>query len=515
MFLTGLFLFVALAFADRQLLQVALLHRHGARTEPFVSDHGLNWDSCVLSEAGVEMALSLGRFTRSQYNSFLPLSYDSQVIVSRSTEFERTIRTGVGVLRGMYNGSNDIPFLTHVPPDVDFLLGFYYSWPSAVLGTPYIEGYNQANNNVTLAYFPQTNLSVIGEQLNCPHLCDNNQTLCALLGEDVSTCRLSNGGLSSNLSQFFPEMFRAQELSNAFLYLYNETDEYWRHTGPYGRPLALRISTDFNSTITSFALNGTLPQTRFFQYSAHDVTIYAFFVTIGAITASETSERILVPSFASAVFMELYSDGNITVAFYEANQSFGSGFGYSKVPGVRMGCKVTEPRYLGDESDAYFATECPLSHFVNFVNTKAPTFPNSELAAEEGADPWCYADPQDIITTNCHPSSTDVPTHAACIQYRMICPQFSCDATLGLVLDRTNFACVHLIDTSGSWASKMRRDVGWYFGLVIASILIGFVVGLVIRAAFFERESKHADNLKKPLNRETDSLISLGTQAAA
>lgn len=132
-----------------------------------VSDHGLNWNNCVLSEQGVVMALSLGRFVKERYAASLnlPAEYSPIAVTSQSTDFERTIRTGVGMLRGMYNGTNEIPFLTHLQPDTDDLLGYYYSWPSAVLGSQYIQGYNTLYNNATLEYFNQSNLDIVGSEL--------------------------------------------------------------------------------------------------------------------------------------------------------------------------------------------------------------------------------------------------------------------------------------------------------------------------------------------------------------
>lgn len=474
----------------RQLLQLALLHRHGARTEPFVSDHGLNWDSCVLSESGVEMALSLGRFTKNKYESFLPRNYSYRIIDSISTDFERTIRTGVGFLRGMYNSTDAIPFLEHKPQNKDFLLGYYYSWPSAVLGTEYIQSYNMRNNADTLSYFPQEKLDVIGNTLGCPILCKENQTLCALLGEDVSTCRLSNGGLTPNLTSLFPQMFEAQEKSNAFLYLYNESDPYWRATGPYGRLLAVDIIDTFEQTAEVFGVNGSLPEALLRHFSAHDVTIYSFFSAIGAVRPGVVQEDILVPNFASAVFLEVYSDANVSVAFYECNQSYGSGFPYSRVGNVTIGCKPTPPASQEDYVDVYYDVECPLQHFRNFVDLKKPLFPSNGSGFPD--KPWCYADPQDERINACWRNSTDAP-NAECAQYRLVCPEFACDETLNLILDRTTYRCVSIASstaTDAAWGSSLHRNAGWYVGIVFSSVLIGIVLGAALKFIAFERQSK-------------------------
>lgn len=490
-----IFLLVTLVHG-RTLLQAALLHRHGARTEPLVTDHGLNWDICVLSSSGVEMALSLGRFTRQRYGSFLPSEYDMYQIESRTTDFERTIRTGVGVLRGMYDGINDIPYLTHKPQDLDFLLSYYYSWPSAVLGTYYIRGYNTRNNNVTLSYFPQEKLDVIGQQLNCPNLCRENQTLCALLGEDVSTCRLSNGGLSEELSGLFPQLFEAQERSNAFLYLYNESSLYWRNTGPYGRLLAVDVFNAFNATLAT----GASPAVgKFLQYSAHDVTIYGLFVALGVVTPDTVAELVLVPNFASAVYLDLYDDGNVSISFYECNQSYGSGFPYENPTPVQMGCM---PLPSAVPVDVYYAAECPLQHFKNFVDLKAPQW------SVDPQKPYCYADPADLVANHCERDS-EARGSDSCALYRTICPEYACETSKGYVLNRTSMQCQRMFLPAGAQRSahppSAKKSAGWYAGVVIASLLIGIVLGTVIRAFAFERQAK-SEAATAPMLQEQNSV---------
>ncbi len=505
LFCLFLLVFAAWSAEAQKLVQISVLHRHGARTEPFVSDHGLNWDFCVLSEQGVVMALGLGRFLREQYSSFLLPFYDPVSITSQSTDFERTIRTGVGVLRGMYNGSNEIPYLYHIPQATDDLLGYYYSWPSAVLGTHYIARYNSRNNNATLSFFHQDKLNEVGAELGCPELCLNNQTLCALLGEDVSTCRLSNGGLSPELHGLLPLMFQAQEASNSFLYLYNESDKYWRNTGPYGRLLAVRISNRFNDTLQRMGTNSPSP-VRMWHYSAHDITIYGFFAAIGSINSTTRRENVLVPTFASAVVLELYDDETVRIRFAECNQTYGSGFPFSFLDGMVMGCKATPPKSDLDTSDVYYSESCPLQHYRNFVDTKRPYFEDVG-----GPDmPWCYADPADAVANGCEPNNPVPPVSPQCITYRTYCSRFACDALNGFVLNMSNLACVKLRPGPAELKDE-HPDMTplWYCEVVAVSLVTGVVFGALIKFFIFERAALK-DEQRKLLD-GTSSTQSLRT----
>ena len=268
------------------------------------------------------MAFQLGKFIRQEYNGILPQTYDDVHIVSRSTSFERTVRTGVGVLRGMFeteesrklNGSDRfvIPYLTRQMRDVDELLGYYYSWPSTVIRGHWIDTYNARSIPNTLHILNQTTLDKIGAALGSRKVCTENPTTCALLAEDISMCRLTNGGLSEFLRSLLPELYQAQVESNAFLYLYDHTNRYWQNTGPYGLELVQLMGKYFEARLNQ-SREGTNTDSapRLYHFSAHDVTIYGFFVALGAINATTTDLRRLVPSFAAATFVELYDDGTV------------------------------------------------------------------------------------------------------------------------------------------------------------------------------------------------------------
>ena len=493
----------------QKLVQISVLHRHGARTEPFVSDHGLNWNFCVLSDEGVVMALNLGSFIKKQYSDFLLPYYDPISITSQSTDFERTIRTGVGLLRGMYNGSLDIPYLSHIPQDTDDLLGYYYSWPSAVLGTHYIASYNERHNAATLSYFPQEKLNIIGDELGCPHLCLQNQTLCALLGEDVTTCRLSNGGLSSNLSNLLSLEFQAQEDSNSFLYMYNESDEYWRNTGPYGRLLAVRISNRFNDTLQRLGTASPSP-IRMWHYSAHDITIYGYFVAIGAINSTTDPKEVdlLVPTFASVVILELYDDGNVRLRFAECNQTYGSGYEYKFIDRIVMGCKSTRATSDFDTTGIYYAATCPLEHYRNFVDTKRPYF--EDIGGPD--KPWCYADPADAVANGCEPDNPTPPTSPHCKSYRRLCAEFACDAKNGYVLNMSNLACVKLRLGPRDVDDHPDMTPGWYAGVIAASLVTGAILGTLVKFFSFERVALKKEEKALLSNQEDrQSAVSLRT----
>ena len=443
--------------ADGNVIHVNLIHRHGARTKPFIQGAILNWADVVLSQQGAVMALALGKFINEQYGpnssvGLLPMHYDMDKIVSRTTDFERTIRTGVGMLRGIYDGETEIPFLYHKPSDYDYMLGYFYSWPSAVLREEYINTFNAMNDQRTLQIVNQTTLNAIGDVIGTT-ICPTQQTLCALAGEDIATCDRSNGGLPPLLNELIQDgqLFRVQSESFAFQYLYNSSDRYWRNTGPYGRLLALEWITN-----AKMALNGSNTEAVMHHYSAHDITIYGFFVALGVVNASTTDLRILIPSFTSVVIGELFPDGSIKLKYGRQDQDYGSGYGYQLYDDhLRMGC-------INSNNVTYYSQQCPLEELERFVDTMAP----------EAPDATCYADPANAAQTGCDQMGV-VPTNAHCIRYRKNCGFMACQAPY--VLDRTTWGCMKVNARPPVAYKSLSAGAG--VAIAASSTLIGVVAG--------------------------------------
>ena len=254
-------------------------------------DARLDWDMCHLTAEGGVMTEKLGQFIRAQYGAMVadvttglplvPTIYDRRRIVSVSTDFERTVRSAYGVLRGLFNETPEssasflssttdadqhrdrdrdhlsyrggnfpttfTPFVWHLSQNSDLALDYYYSWPSAMLASTRYSHYNDEHDSETLTIVNQSSLDQFGAIFGCPLLCAAEQTACALFAEDVTSCRISNNvpatpGTNASVDEaFLREMYPAvktlQSLSNRYLYMadYRNLTAYWAHVGPYAK----------------------------------------------------------------------------------------------------------------------------------------------------------------------------------------------------------------------------------------------------------------------------------------
>ncbi|XP_006868200.1 PREDICTED: testicular acid phosphatase [Chrysochloris asiatica] len=129
------------ALAERPLLFVALVFRHGDRaplasypTDPHKEAAPTLWPRGLgqLTREGVHQQLELGRFLRSRYKTFLSPEYRREEVYIRSTDFDRTLESAQANLAGLFPEaapgtpeSNWRPIPVHtVPVTEDKLLRF-------------------------------------------------------------------------------------------------------------------------------------------------------------------------------------------------------------------------------------------------------------------------------------------------------------------------------------------------------------------------------------------------------
>ncbi|KAM4601794.1 lysosomal acid phosphatase isoform 2-T2 [Polymixia lowei] len=128
------------AAADRELVYVTVLFRHGDRspvraypTDPY-QENAWPQGFGQLSQEGMRQHFELGQFFRKRYHGFLNETYDRHEISVRSTDYDRTLMSAEANLAGLYPPSGrqsfkpdlewqPIPVHT-VPQDQERLLSF-------------------------------------------------------------------------------------------------------------------------------------------------------------------------------------------------------------------------------------------------------------------------------------------------------------------------------------------------------------------------------------------------------
>lgn len=557
---------------SRRTVAVALMHRHGARTGPQITKDGMQWGNAVLSPVGEEMALGLGVWLRRHYtigpsrrgifcandsvvasqgtSQCIGSTYSSKQIISQSTYFERTIRTAMGMIRGMFaDDERAYPFIQHSPGPTDMKLGYYYSWPSASLHRGEILGYNAAHDNQTLDIMSQAELDEVGSALASDRICRTQQTLCILLAQDVTACNYANdpqdaeeSRLPEALLRHWPKFRSAQQLSNAFLYMYNSSQQpqlgrakgstgrpnsanllqdhrLWERTGTFGRVFTREVATLFADRLASFKGEGGAEDHSplLFHYSAHDVTIYGVQVAIGAITIDDmyaptdnpfppgTDEhdqfiKFRIPEFTSVIMFDLLEDGNVSVGFARPPQVYGADFSqfdlFSSAV-VRMTCEAADGSH-------YRSNECPLEDFTRYTDRMKPlpsyateALPEQSMQLYDGYDSasYCFVLDADLAAVGCERTSTAVPMDEVCLNYRRVCPALACEGPR-YALDMRTMACIERQEPAEAnprykllyGGAGSSRTLWFYTGSIVGGLLLGIVLGVAGRIMCYERK---------------------------
>jgi hypothetical protein len=509
----------------RRLVQLAFMHRHGARTSPVVSHGLLDWSRCHLSGEGANMARSLGRFLRGRYGAnnstdtaasynFIPRDLNTSTYHVRTTDFERTVRTGFGVMRGLFpnatvtsNATNraafldTVPYIMHEGNNADILIDYYYSWGGAMLRVPKFNEYGGAHDAATRLLLSETNLTALGRILGIPKMCAAEPTTCALFAEDVGMCRRSNDGISDEFRDLLPPLIDVLAQSITNLYSFNRSSRFDANKGAYALPLIRTIAGQFHA-----ALAGARGEQKLvYHYSAHDTTVHGFLSGLGVIDDEALGPGVdtlaVVPRFTTLALLELYSDATVTLVYAHCDQEMKSAYNFTVDPLPQLKCTDAAGK-------TYRAKTCSLDDFNRFSN--GPSFAAIGESAPK-VDP-CYADPADVALTQCDPrdagpaspsterlaaleaaagAHAEVVKVKACLTYRRMCPQVACNVSLvysetrgapvdgtvdNLVLNRVRWACE---PTAAPAAVPTARHMKGY----VLSGFFGFVVGIVGGAA--------------------------------
>ena len=456
--------------------QLIFLHRHGARLEPQLKGGGFTWAHADLTTAGKEMGRQLGYFLLRRYPHLLQHAHlnDSSYVV-QSTEVARTVQTALSVLSVLFP-SDPTPMVPHTPRDRDFLLAFNGNYPSTIVRRAWHNAINM-ENRIADQYINSSDLSLLSSTVGFD--CTGSSMLCALLGEDIAQCRRSNGGMTPELLTLFETKLETlQMIRNKYIFGFNSTGPY-RPAGSVGHKLASRMLSDAKAWI-----NGSNRQTRVYQYSAHDDTVVGLLNTLGAATFDSYDVHLWVPKFTQTVLFEVF-EADQSMQFYLTmpNETHGSGYRFEDHPlPLRVGCVLSN-------GSTVHASRCSIDGVARFIARSAPTVPDGE----------CYLSAEDAATL-CNPTMVGGPVSVWCQIYRSMCPSYACSASSSLTLDSQRGICVPSYSGASTTMTPFSGHIGLYIGVVLASIVVGLLVGVLILRCLTTKQPPSLDSSKGGVN---------------
>lgn len=407
LFVVGLLLHTV---AARRLLQLQLVHRHGARLEPLrLPDGSLTWNYATLTPAGAAMGRNLGKYLRATYGDVLgiPASYSRQFIRSNSTDYSRTVQTAAAVLSGLFDFPNgSMPWVYHVPTAVDYALNFNDNYPNHIIRDATVFHPFWDRNDIARSLLG-SNATVLISGIG--DWCASRLMECSLFAEDVAQCRRANGGVEQWLDDLFPTLLHILALQNVLEFGYNASSQYGP-VGSYGAPLL----AEWVANIAN-AGNGSFP--TIYHYSAHDNTVIGVLVALGVLPLQSTNWSRWVPRFTETIILEVYDDGSVQFLIGKPTETAGSGFVFSFQP-LPVACGAT------------LSSSCSFQELEALLKSTSPQVSNAP----------CFLTPADAA--NCSMTAGALPSGSACEQYRALCPMEACTAMPSVLDIAHGFACL-------------------------------------------------------------------------
>ncbi|KAG5490139.1 hypothetical protein JKF63_00258 [Porcisia hertigi] len=425
-----------------KVLQVQVLHRHGARSglarinpEMVCTESPCGY----LSWAGFEMMLKVGGFLRNRYNSdssvvsspmFESPNYNLDVSYSRSTDVLRTLQSAEAFLRGFFpNMSSLYPAIHTVLHSTDVLLNtnmqpwlrMFYSYNKPLI--------RAVCNPLTDELFPDWKvLTKIGAEIYQEEFCSDYETRseCAHTLFDIAAAKRAVGDLHKYqlLEANFEKLRSITHALFDYEFHYNHSDPLMLNQGGRGQQFVQQVVTNMEGVMAGSN------SYKLMHYSAHDTTLSPVWGTLG-----DRTPHGMLPPFAQVLVAELMQN-TMTGAYYvrilrgHPGQSPDTNFEFAWDPSWQMQC-------IDDLGTTYKAKEniCLFDDFKRFVKW-------SEPADERG---YCYLDQATMDIINCPtetvvsgtPSTVLVPR--TCQLYRSACPQFACES--GSTLNTLNLRC--------------------------------------------------------------------------
>jgi non-ribosomal peptide synthetase-like protein len=478
-------------------IHVAIVHRHGARTAAKFDGTFLDYDGTRLTREGALMSVNLGKAIRGWYGDLFGTRYNSTAIVSVSTDYERTIRSGYGVLEGLFNTTGDTyarPYLQHQSGGLLDL----YKWGSAQLHFVTALNRTLGKPTETLSYLTPQELSTAGQLIDANQICDDaaQATTCAVMAEDAGASALSN---DATLSPKWTPLLTPGKLPRAGAAALScltgyDNSSYSRGVGYPGMGLATAILEGFSGALADVQATGAPRASIIAQhYSAHDDTLFALMSALGAITPDTTDITMRLPDFAAVVRLELYANASVSIVYSHCNQSYGSNYTYLDSNQTALTC-------IDAHGHSYRSTNCAFGDVARYVATLNTTVGGTAAG-------MCYADPEDVLASGCAPwHSTSLASLsdeslsdeqrqrvAGCLAYRRLCPVQACDVNLvrepsgvpsdaasRYVLDRRSMSCRVASATTAS--TGPRTGLSW---IVVVVFGVACFAVCVLLSLFF------------------------------
>jgi hypothetical protein len=452
------------------IVQISVLHRHGARQEPVEVQGSMSWANADLTAAGVKMSQQLGRALTERYGPLINLSHN--FVVSQATDLSRTVRTGVGMRLHLGDESTNIPFVAHESPMTkDYMLAFSSNFPSTHVASSY---WSQLKNNNDLAasILGEANVNVLVSYFGA--WCLKAVMECALLAEDCVQCRISNGGLETELLEMFPLLQQLQMRNNKFLFGRNESSPFFEAGSP-GYLLASKWLSD-----ASLAVAGSI-STTLFHYSAHDNTVVGLLSALGAIDINTDDIALWVPRFTQTVVIEVRADGTVTLLQGRPNDySQDSNFSFSAFTDLNMSCTLPSGSIVRNAS-------CSISNVARFLEQASAPTASSIVSGHTTAPCWLPSEYASMCTID--------DTSSVCAAYRIQCPTTCTNQDVASVLCVTTGECLTFLSPNfGSYAvASLSSAAAAIVGGIIVGRLIFLFVALEERA--HPEEKSYMDNV--------------------
>ncbi|KAL6735741.1 hypothetical protein Aduo_006153 [Ancylostoma duodenale] len=420
---------------EMELILVQGIWRHGDRspTKTFPSDpfQDGNWTFGgggfgQLSPIGMKQHMNLGKLLRSTYvdTGFLAQRYSSKEIYIRSTDVNRTIISAMSNLLGMYSVNNgaSIPGVDY-PDEPGWPTGYvpvaihtvdddtdYIGNPDAVCArqdklwamaksSPELQAFQNRTDVVAMLNFLTKNC---GETVDIDNLWVVQDALMIEQLHENSTLRQVNKWFSDDLFNQMTVINDRVELYQNGIFnstlMMNGLNIGLELQKIRGGSIINDINMHMNLKIACMSAKADDPKckwvngNKYYIYSAHDTTIYAFFSILGI------AEKVIRPSgypkYSAATFVELWLNHTDNKPYFKLNYHANE-------------VNVTIYPITTQLDDCNGKTYCSVDVFAKFASMAKPDQP---------MDQWCNVDP----TLNAGSSWTVFITAIIAISYALL-----------------------------------------------------------------------------------------------